>query len=107
MTLFKSSVRIIIIAGFNNSTSRLSYASILSKEHGRLNAQDIQKSSDFWNSARATSSITENEKGITNRLARRMKNEPRNNTKSAKWIKRARKSLSIRTMAVSATFAGN
>lgn len=36
------------------------------------------------------SSVTENEKGTANGLARRMKNEPRNNTKSAKWIKRAR-----------------
>lgn len=42
-----------------------------------------------------------------NGLAHRMKNEPRNNTKSAKWIKRARGSLFSRTMAISATFARN
>lgn len=39
------------------------------------------------------SSVTKNEKETANGLARRMKNEPLNNTKSAKWIKRARGSF--------------
>lgn len=39
----------------------------------------------FRDSARICgSSVSENEKGTANGLARRMKNEPRNNTKSAK-----------------------